>query len=241
MSSWQDLASELDALGNPTIAEHSQRFFKTYEGGYAEGDQFIGLRVPVTRKIAGKYNDMELTEIEKLLESPIHEHRLAALVIMVNKYKKAKKDLELRRQLYELYLKRTDCINNWDLVDISCRDIVGAWLMDKPKDPLYKMAKSKHLWERRIAIVSTWQFIRERKLDETFKISEMLLQDNEDLIHKAVGWMLREAGKKDEDRLREFLDKHAHEMPRTMLRYSIEKLHAADRTHYMNAKNSANV
>jgi 3-methyladenine DNA glycosylase AlkD len=229
-----NLQKELDALGNPTDAEFLQRFFKTYDGGYAAGDIFIGLRVPLTRKIASTYTELSLTEVEKLLESPIHEHRLAALVVMVNKTKKATESQ--KQQLYELYLKRTDRINNWDLVDLSCRDIVGGYLNDKPKDPLYKLAKSKDIWERRIAIVSTWQFIREKQLSETFKIAEMLLNDTHDLIHKAVGWMLREAGKRDETALLKFLDKHAASMPRTTLRYSLERLKPEDRLYYMKLK-----
>ncbi len=228
----KQLMTELDRLGNPSDAEFLQRFFKTYDGGYAKGDIFIGLRVPVTRKIAQSYTSLSLDELEKLLESPIHEHRLAGLVIMVNQAKKAD-EAELKK-LYDLYLRRTDRINNWDLVDASCRDIVGRYLMDKSKEPLYKLARSADLWERRIAIVSTWQFIREGQVTETWKIAEMLLNDTHDLIHKAVGWMLREAGKKDEAGLKRFLDRHAGTMPRTMLRYSLERLHPGDKTHYMN-------
>lgn len=229
-----NLITELDAYSNPKDAEFLQRFFKTYDGGYAEGDIFIGLRVPLTRKIASKYKKLSLTEIEKLLESPIHEHRLAGLVIMVEQAKRST-DSDLKN-IYELYLKRTDRINNWDLVDISCRDILGKYLFRKDKAPLYKLAKSKNLWERRIAIVSTWWLIRENDLAETWKISELLLKDDQDLIHKAVGWMLREAGKKDEEQLKQFLDKHAYKMPRTMLRYSLEKLNPDDKQHYMNLK-----
>lgn len=229
-----DLMAELDSIGNPSDAEFLQRFFKTYDGGYAEGDIFIGLRVPITRKIASKYKELTLTEIEKLLDSPIHEHRLAGLVIMVGQAKKS--EHSVLKNIYELYLKRTDRINNWDLVDISCRDIVGKYLFRKDRAPLYKLAKSKNMWERRIAIVSTWWFIRENDLTETWKISEILLNDDHDLIHKAVGWMLREAGKKNEQLLKQFLDKHADKMPRTMLRYSLEKLNPVDKQHYMNLK-----
>lgn len=226
--------AELDSLGSPKDAEFLQRFFKTYEGGYAEGDIFIGLRVPVTRRIARQYQNLSLSEIEKLLDSPIHEQRLAGLVIMVNQAKQAN-ELQLQ-QLYDLYLKRTGRINNWDLVDVSCRDIVGRYLMNKPKTPLYKLAKSRDLWERRIAMVSTWQFIRDGQVDETWKIAEMLLFDSHDLIHKAVGWMLREAGKKNESGLKQFLDQHAAIMPRTMLRYALEKLHPSDKAYYMGLK-----
>lgn len=229
-----DVERELDQYENPADAAFLQRFFKTGKGEYGEGDIFIGLRVPQTRKIAKQFNDLTIPEIEKLLESPIHEHRLAALIIMTNQAKNA--DDSGRKSLYELYLKRTDRINNWDLVDISCREVVGGYLMGKSRQPLYKLAKSKDLWERRIAMVSTWQFIRVGQLDDTFAIAELLLQDTHDLIHKAVGWMLREAGKKDEQALKDFLEYHAVTMPRTALRYSIERLHPAERARYMSAR-----
>lgn len=225
------ITQELAKLADPIRAQHSQRFFKTYDGGYAAGDVFLGLKVPVARKVARDFTELPLPEIEQLLDSPIHEHRFAAVVILVNKAKKAKEP-ELK-QIYDFYLSKTDRINNWDIVDVSCRDIVGKYLSDKSKQPLYKLAKSKDLWERRIAMVSTWWFIREGELDEVFVIAEKLLGDSEDLIHKAVGWMLREAGKKDEARLRLFLDEHAATMPRTALRYSLEKLPKADRQYYM--------
>lgn len=224
----------LDVLENPSDASFLQKFFKTHKGSYGEGDVFIGVRVPMTRKVAKRYKALPLSEIEQLLESPIHEHRLAALIIMVLQAGKAS-EAELQ-QLYDLYLRRTDRINNWDLVDTSCRSIVGQYLLHRPRWPLYRLARSDDLWERRIAIVSTWQFIREQDLDDTFKISEMLLGDEHDIIHKAVGWMLREAGKKDESRLLQFLDVHAATMPRTALRYSIERLNAVDKQHYMTLK-----
>lgn len=230
----KDVERELNKHENPSDAVFLQRFFKTGEGQYGAGDIFIGLRVPQTRKIAKQFNDLSLAETEKLLESPVHEHRLAALIIMTNQAKNA--DQSHKKALYDLYLKRTDRINNWDLVDTSCRDIVGSYLMDKSRQPLYKLARSKDLWERRIAIVSTWQFIRERQLDDTFAISGLLVSDTHDLIHKAVGWMLREAGKRDEQALKDFLEAHARVMPRTMLRYSVERLHPADRARYMQMK-----
>lgn len=230
-----DIKASLDEAGSPIDAEFLQRYFKTGKGAYGEGDIFIGVRVPVVRKIASKYNELALAEIERLLESPVHEHRTAALVIMVNKAKQ--ENSEQLDKLYSLYLKRTDRINNWDLVDISCPNIVGRYLFDKPRQPLYKLAQSKDLWERRIAIISTAYFIRNGQNDDTFKLADILMGDSHDLIHKAVGWMLREAGKKDEARLKLFLDKNASTMPRTMLRYSIEKLHPKDRTHYMQLRN----
>ncbi len=229
-----DLKTELNAHEDPTHAELEQRFFKTYKGGYAEGDIFIGLRVPLIRKITKAYASLPLNEIEELLESPIHEHRFAGLVIMTLQARKA--DESSLRDLYQLYLRRTDRINNWDLVDISCRDVVGRYLYDKSRQPLYKLAGSANLWERRIAMVSSSFFIGKHDLADTFKIAQMLLHDDHDLIHKAVGWMLREAGKKDEAQLLTFLDKNAAEMPRTALRYSLERLNPVDKQHYMTLK-----
>ncbi len=239
MQTAAQLQAELDALGNPTDAVFLQRFFKTGPGQYGEGDIFLGIRVPVTREVAAQYRTMNLTELEKLLESPIHEHRLAAAIIMSEQFKRA--DAANKKALYNLYLRRTDRINNWDLVDTSCLVIVGGYLLDKPRDVLYKLARSKDIWERRIAMVSTARFISQGQLQDTFAIAELLLTDTHDLIHKAVGWMLREAGKKDEAALKAFLDKHAGTMPRTALRYSLERLHPADRAHYMSQKTKETV
>ncbi len=231
----KDIADELNALENPADAAFLQRFFKTGKGQYGEGDVFIGLRVPQTRVIAKKYRDLPLLEIEKLLDSPIHEHRLCAVIIMTERAKRAKDDSE-KEDLYQLYLRRSDRINNWDIIDISCGHVVGGYLLDKPRDQLYKLVKSKVMWERRIAIISTSRFIADGQVDDTFELAEKLLRDDQDLIHKATGWMLREAGKRDELRLKDFLDQYAAVMPRTMLRYSLEKLHPADKAHYMAAK-----
>jgi 3-methyladenine DNA glycosylase AlkD len=231
-----NLQAELDQLGDPSDAQFLQGYFKTAAGQYGEGDVFLGVRVPVTRKIAAKYRAMPLTEVEKLLESPIHEHRLAAVIIMTEKAKRA--NPAQYKALYNLYLKRTDCLNNWDIVDLSCRDIIGGYLIDKPRDPLYKLAQSQNMWERRIAMVSTWQFIRARDLDDTFKIAAMLLNDKQDLIHKAVGWMLRSAGQRDLAALKHFLNQYAASMPRTALRYSLERMHPEDKRYYMNLKNA---
>jgi len=184
--------------------------------------------------VAGRYRGLSLEEIEKLLESPIHEHRLAAVIIMTEQAKRANDNQ--RKTLFDLYLKRTDRMNNWDIVDLSCREVVGGYLLDKPRDALYKLATSEDIWERRIAMVSTWQFIRIGQLGDTFSIAELLLDDGHDLIHKAVGWMLREAGKKDEAALKAFLNEHAAVMPRTALRYSIERLHPNDKAYYMTRK-----
>lgn len=230
----KDVQNDLNEHENPADAAFLQRFFKTGPGEYGEGDVLIGLRVPKVREIAKKYRDLSVGELEKLLDSPIHEHRLCAVIIMAEQMKRAlRRDPELARDLYELYVRRTDRLNNWDIVDVSCRDVVGGYLQDRSREPLYELARSKVLWERRIAMVSTWQFIRVGDLDDTFKIAELLLDDQEDLMHKAVGWMLREAGKKDEARLKAFLDSYAAVMPRTMLRYSLERLHPEDKAHFM--------
>ena len=228
-----DLQNILNQHASDTDAIFLQRFFKTGPGEYGEGDQFIGLRVPQTRQICRDFFDLSIDQIEVMLESPIHEHRLAGLIIMSNQAKSKKFPTNYKELLYELYLRRTDRINNWDLVDTSCRDVVGGYLMDKPRDILYQLAESSDLWERRIAIVSTWEFIRHGDLDDTFRLSKALKNDKQDLIHKASGWMLREAGKKDVNRLVEFLDENATTMPRTMLRYSIEKLPEAQGRYYL--------
>ena len=228
-----DLQNMLNQHASDTDAIFLQRFFKTGPGEYGEGDQFIGLRVPQTRQICRDFFDLSIDQIEVMLESPIHEHRLAGLIIMSNQAKSKKFPTNYKELLYELYLRRTDRINNWDLVDTSCRDVVGGYLMDKPRDILYQLAESNDLWERRIAIVSTWEFIRHGDLDDTFRLSKVLKNDKQDLIHKASGWMLREAGKKDVNRLVEFLDENATTMPRTMLRYSIEKLPEAQGRYYL--------
>lgn len=227
----EDLIKELNSIASPGRAKASQWFFKTGEGQYGHGDKFIGITMPANRAVCKKYKNLNLAEIEKLLESDIHEVRMAGLVIMTNQSKKA--DPKLKKELYDLYLRRTDRINNWDLIDISCRDVVGAYLFDKPRNILYKLVKSKSLWERRIAIVSTAYFIGQNQLDDTFAISKLLLSDTHDLIHKAVGWMLREAGKRDRARLLQFLDENATKMPRTALRYSIEHLSPELRKKYM--------
>ncbi len=215
-----------------------QRFFKTGKGQYGEGDVLMGVRVPEIRQVCRTFANLSFAEIEQLLESPLHEVREGALIIMANQAIKSKNNQHHKKALFDLYLRRTDRINNWDLVDCSCRDVVGGYLIDKPRDILYTLARSKDLWERRIAVVSTWEFIRHKDLADTFKIAEMLLGDTQDLIHKATGWMLREAGKKDRAQLLLFLDKHAATMPRTALRYAIEHLPPEQRTHYMTLKSA---
>ena len=214
------------------------RYFKTGPGEYGEGDEFMGIRMGTLFEVSKAYTGMPVAELEKLLESPVHEVRAGALSIM-NKAAMAKRTSPDRRsELYELYLRRHDRINNWDLVDLACRYVVGVYLEDKPREVLYRLAASTTIWERRTAIVSTWWFIRSGDLDDALALSKLLVNDSEDLIHKAVGWMLRYAGDKDPARLRDFLNAHAATMPRTMLRYSIEKLTPELRQHYLGLRAS---
>ncbi len=229
------LQKALDLAADPTYARGLQRFFKTAKGEYGEGDIFIGLKVPMLRRITARYRSLPLEQIEVVLESPVHEHRLAAVIIMADQAKMAQP--KQQKALFELYLRRTDRLNNWDIIDASCPRVVGAYLQDKPKDVLFTLARSSNFWERRIAMVSTAWFIRAGQLDDAFAIATVLLNDQHDLIHKAVGWMLREAGKKDEAALKQFLDAHAGTMPRTTLRYSLERLNEVDKAYYMNRNN----
>lgn len=198
-----------------------QRFFKTGPGEYGEGDRFMGVRVPAVRQVARKFRDLPLTDTLIFLHSEIHEERFLALVILTDKYGRGTPGEQ--RKIYGLYLANTQYINSWDLVDTSAGHIVGAYLNDKARDPLYWLAQSDSLWERRMAVMATFHFIKKGELDETLKVSEMLVADSEDLIHKAVGWMLREVGKRNRGVEEGFLKKHYRRMPRTMLRYAIEK------------------
>ncbi len=218
----------------PEKAKILRRFFKTGPGEYGEGDIFIGVQVPVIREVAREFQDLSLSQATRLLRSKIHEERLTALLICVMKFAKGGKDE--RARIFTLYLKNTRYINNWDLVDLSAAKIVGAFLADRPKDVLYRLAHSSSLWERRITIVSTFHFIRQNKFAETLKIAEILLYDKEDLIHKAVGWMLREVGKRDQACEERFLAKHYKRMPRTMLRYAIERFSESKRQAYLQGK-----
>jgi 3-methyladenine DNA glycosylase AlkD len=229
----EQLKKELKEKENPEQAKHLQRFFKTGKGEYAEGDIFLGIKVPVQREIAKKYFNLSLNELQELLNSKIHEHRFTALVILLNKYKKAKKNNLEKRKIFEFYLKNTERINNWDLVDVSAPRIVGDFLLKENSDLLRDLAKSKNLWERRIAILSTATFIAKRNFGETLVISEMLMNDEHDLIHKAVGWMLREVGKRNKNILELFLHQRHKQMPRTMLRYAIEKFPDDERKKWM--------
>ncbi len=227
----KEIKSKLQKLGDRRRAEQSKRYFKTGPGEYGEGDIFLGIPVPELRKLSGTYRDIPLETAEKLLESPIHEERMLALLILVLKYAIA--DTNAQKRIYTLYLKNTQFINNWDLVDLSAHYIVGPFLTDKSKKSLYRLAASKSLWERRIAIMATFHYIRQNTFSETLKIADILISDKEDLIHKAVGWMLREVGKRDLQTEEEFLKSRYKNMPRTMLRYAIEKFPAAKRQRYL--------
>jgi 3-methyladenine DNA glycosylase AlkD len=223
----------------PTIPRQTQKsqnppeIFQDLPGAVRRRRYFLGIVVPEQRKIAKKYKDLSLPEIQKLLSSKIHEHRMTGLFILVDKYKRA--DLNGKQEIFDFYLAnaRLRNINNWDLVDLSAPNILGDYLLDKDRKILYKLSVSKSLWERRIAILSTFAFIRTGEFGDTIKISEILLKDKHDLIHKAVGWMLREVGKRDQKVLERFLENNCQKMPRTMLRYAIEKLEDRKRKKYM--------
>ncbi len=213
-----------------------ERYFKSGEGQYGEGDVFIGVPMGKVFALAKTFMDMPVGEIEKLLESPVHEARAGAASIMDKESRNKKLPDSRRKELYDLYMRRHDRINNWDLVDLGCLYMVGSYLYDKPRKILYKLARSKNIWERRTAILGTCYFIRQGDVADTFKIAELLLHDKEDLVHKGTGWMLRFAGDKDRPGLLSYLDKHAATMPRTALRYSIEKLDPKLRKYYMDMK-----
>jgi 3-methyladenine DNA glycosylase AlkD len=215
-----------------------QRYFKTGDGGYANGDKFIGVRMGQVFALAKEFMQMSPEEIEILLESPIHEARVGAVSIMDWQARNKKTTEERRKALFELYVRRHDRISNWDLVDRSAPYVVGGYLFDKPRDVLYRLARSKNVWERRTAVVSTYFFIRKGDVIDTFKIAEMLMKDDHDLIHKATGGWLREAGKREPQRLLSFLDKYASTMPRTALRYAIEHLDKKKRDYYLGMKDA---
>jgi len=229
--SLKDVKAHMQELSNPKIAEHSLRFFKTGPGEYGEGDVFLGIRVPVTRKVARKFRGLPLEQVLKLLKSKFHEERLLALFMLVALFKKG--DDKEQKNIYDAYLGHTDTINNWDLVDSSAHQIVGGYLFERDRKRLYQLAKSKSLWERRISMIATYTFIKRNDFADTLKLSEILLPGKEDLIHKAVGWMLREVGKLDLEVEEIFLRKHYKKMPRTMLRYAIEKFEEKKRQGYL--------
>jgi len=229
-----DVKQKLMSLASPDVAKSSMRFFKTGPGQYGEGDTFIGIKVPTLRAVSREFRSLPLEDIRSLLSSPIHEERHLALMILV--WQVAKRDDDYRRAAFDFYLENTKFINNWDLVDSSAPHVVGGYLLGRSRKPLFQLSKSNSLWERRIAIVSTQLFIRHDDFDDTLAISEKLLNDQEDLIHKASGWMLREVGQKAQAVLEAFLDQHAAAMPRTMLRYAIEKLPPEQRHAYLDRK-----
>ncbi len=217
----KDAKTKLKSLASPEVAKSSACFFKTGPGQYAEGDIFIGIKVPTLRMVSREFRALPLEDIESLLNSLAHEERHLALMILVLQV--AKCDYAYRSALFDFYLSNTQFINNWDLVDCSAPQVVGGYLLNKPRKPLFDLASSTCLWERRIAIILTQVFIRHDDFGDTLAISQKLLKDKEDLIHKAAGWMLREVGKKDQAVLEAFLDQHGAVMPRTMLRYAIER------------------
>ena len=227
----QNVARELTSLGSSQRAKASAWFFKTGKGQYGEGDVFVGVAVPQQRTIAKKYRDLLLTEIEKLLQDAVHECRLTALIILADRYKKSSE--AERDQIAKFYLTHLKQVNNWDLVDSSAPYILGEYLQERSRRILYALARSKNLWERRIAIVATAAFIKNDEYEDTLKISAMLLKDKEDLLHKATGWMLREVGKRSLVSEEKFLDRYASFMPRTMLRYAIEKFPEPKRKAYL--------
>ena len=228
------IKNELQQLGNPAQARVLQGFFKTGKGEYGEGDVFRGIKIPVLRKLAKKYQDATCADVEKLLSSKFHEDRMLALLLLLAKYSKA--DDAGKKQIYTLYLRNTRFINNWDLVDVTAHHIVGHYLMDKSREPLYRLARSKIIWKRRIAIIATFHYIRQNMFDDTLKIAGMLINDPHDLMHKAVGWMLREVGKRALQLEEQFLKTHYRQMPRTMLRYAIERFPEAKRRAYLEGK-----
>ena len=232
------LLREMLSLRNEEEARGLMRFFKTGKGQYGEGDQFLGIRVPVTRDMVKRlWRDTTMLDLEQCIESPWHEVRLAALLVLIQQFKHNKKRPDRQRECIDFYLRHTDRINNWDLVDLSCYELLGTWLLDKDRTILYDLARNgKTIWEQRIGIVSTMQFLRNNQMNDTYAIADILLHHAHDLIHKAVGWLLREAGKRDEKRLIDYLNERHSTMPRTMLRYAIERLPEDIRQEYLQRK-----
>ena len=228
-----EVIARLQKEASPERAAVTQRFFKTEEHAYSADDQFIGIRVPLLRSMVKEYRESTLLEISTLLQSPIHEQRHLALLMMVAQYQSPKTPLQTKECIYQTYLQNAQWINNWDLVDCSTPHILGEHLRTRDRGILYQWVQSKNLWQRRMSIVATWAFIKNGDLEDTFTLATHLLLDREDLIHKAVGWMLREAGKRDQVALRRYLAIHHTKMPRTMLRYSIENFSAEERAEYL--------
>ncbi|PKM79562.1 MAG: DNA alkylation repair protein [Firmicutes bacterium HGW-Firmicutes-14] len=233
MKYMQAIKDDLLKLTDAEKASFLPKFFQAFPGGYGEGDRFIGVTVPNQRKVAKKYYKVfSMVEVEELLKEPIHEYRLTALIIMVLKYEKSNNEEE-KKSIVDIYLDNTQFINNWDLVDSSADKILGPYFLQKDKDLLYKFLQSGNLWKQRIAVLTTYHFIRNHQFDDTLKMTEVLISNKHDLIHKAVGWMLREIGNRDIDVELNFLKKHYKQMPRTMLRYAIEKFEESLRQQFL--------
>ena len=228
------ISRRLRSQARPESVAVLQRFFKTGPGEYGEGDRFIGVTLPIIRAVGREYRGTPIVELAKLLRSPVHEERTLALLLLVEAFKSG--DEPARRRIYNLYLANTRFINNWDLVDCSAAQIVGGWLRGRSTAPLTRLAKSKSLWERRIAMLATFDGIRRNTFNDTFRIATLLLHDDHDLIHKAVGWLLREVGKRDGAAERAFLADRYKTMPRTMLRYAIERFPEGERRRYLNGR-----
>lgn len=229
----QEIKDELAELADEERARTSIRYFQAFPGGYGEGDQFIGVRVPDQRKVARKYyREMPLAAVRQLLKDPIHEHRLTALIILTHKFEKAKTSQE-RQEIVDLYLRNISYVNNWDLVDTSADKILGAYLFHGDRSLLYELAESGDLWSQRIAMIATFYFIKQNDFNDALEIAALLLEHDHDLIHKAVGWMLREIGERDYGVEYAFLEKHYKDMPRTMLRYAIEKFDPEVRSKFL--------
>ena len=228
---FHDVHRALKRVADSEKATFFPRFFKTGKGGYAEGDKFMGVTVPQMRAVANAFADLPLDVIEELIANPYHEMRAVGLFILVRQYERG--DIGAKKRIVAFYLSHLKGVNNWDLVDLSAYKILGAWLLDKDRAPLYMLAKSTNLWKQRIAMVATYAFIRNGDFQDTFLIAEMMLPHPHDLMHKATGWMLREAGKRDAEALRAFLAKHVRQMPRTALRYAIEKFPESERKRWL--------
>ena len=227
----EEIRKAIKRLSNKEYAARLQKYFKTGKGEYGEGDKFLGIRVPVIRKMAKKYRDISINEAAGFIQSPYHEERMFSLLVLIGLFKRA--NARDQKRAYSLYLSNTKYVNKWDLVDVSAGRIVGAYLLDRDKKPIYVLARSKNIWERRISIMSTSCFIGNNGFHDTLNIAEMLLDDREDLIHKAVGWLLRETGNRNIGLEEKFLRKHCKRMPRTMLRYAVEKFPEGKRKSYL--------
>lgn len=234
MAALKTIRVQLQQIANRDDAAQLQRYFKTAPGEYGEGDRFIGVRVGPLRKLAKQHRDLSLTDISSLLASPFHEERMIALLIMVERFDRG--DGSEQKRIYDLYLNSLERINNWDLVDVSSPRIVGAYLSERSRKPLYRLARSRHLWSRRVAMMATMYFIQDGEFDDALAIADMLMDDPHDLVHKAVGWMLREVGNRDRSTEEKFLASRYKKMPRTMLRYAIEKFPVAKRKRYLSGR-----